>query len=124
MNLTSPIDRQAIRAFIGKQRSLLEQAQANGTFARTKLDILDTAESSFQNIPPDQSREFRTICNEELEAFCYDVGFAPVINREKGIKRQSIFRIIGRVILGLFGLAATIFIILFFIGSMSGQLRL
>jgi hypothetical protein len=70
-------DRGAIRDFISTQRGVLEAAQAGGTLARTKLDVMDAAEAAFSPTASERERVL-SIARQELDAFCDDMRLASV----------------------------------------------
>lgn len=81
------IRRQAIREWVDKQRSALEQAQSAGTLARTKLDIKDAAAAVFQNMFSSEPAVFSRVLDEELEAFCADMRLASVTVQQQVERR-------------------------------------
>jgi hypothetical protein len=81
MNESTPTirtERLAIREFIQSHRALLEQAQAQGVLARTRLDLRDTAEARFGQATPDEAVRLKVMFEEELDAFLSDMRLATV----------------------------------------------
>ncbi len=72
------IDRATIREWVASHRSILESAQADGTLARTKLDVKDRARISFDQKPMNGFSAFDSVLTEELDAFCSDMRLATV----------------------------------------------
>ena len=97
------VNRQAIRSFIASHQAILEQAQADGTLARTKLDLRDMAETQFSDVQPDQHARFLSTFTEELDAFCSDMRLASVTVQQQVERHHppSFLRIAGCAALGL-----------------------
>ena len=90
------LDRQSIRGFVSQRRVLLETAQASGTLARTKLDIKDEAESHLLSSTPEGDKQrWRSVLDEEVEAFCADMRMASMTVQQQVERRPR--RIFGAI---------------------------
>lgn len=71
-------ERSEIRRFISVLGPTLERAQAQGTLARTKLDVRDQFEAT--TVEEEDSIRSRSLATftEELDAFCADMRLAGV----------------------------------------------
>lgn len=106
--------RSDIRQFINGLGPSLERAQAQGTLARTRLDVRDQFTASIADEDEESKAASVLTFNEELDAFCVDMRFASVTVQQQ-VERHTrrwgrgfLFGTIGATVVGLWGLGLAV----------------
>jgi hypothetical protein len=102
-----PTSRQSIRAWISEQRGALEQAQASGTLARTKLDLKDAAKKRFPDMQ--NTSDFNAILGEEMDAVCADLRLADITVQQQ-VERKTTSHTVRAVLLAVVAFFITLVI--------------
>ena len=96
--------RTAVRALVAQKGELLQQAQASGTLARTKLDFREACADGLAGLQGGATKkELQEIIDEEVDAYCADMRLASVtvqaqIERRKPSDNRNVWAVIFGVL--------------------------
>lgn len=108
----------AVRGFLDGCHAALERAAANGTLARTKLDLVRAFRGAHANLSEDRRAAMVRLLEVELEALCADLRLGTLVvtsHVERGpdgprgsVKAVGIVAIVAILVAALAGFFALI----------------